>query len=97
VEGSRALGPSDRLRLAPSATRRLGPDLLVSVGGATGPVERLTGAGPEVWQAFAAGLTVRDAATRLAQLTGSPVATVEPDILEFAHALIRAGLAELSP
>jgi hypothetical protein len=97
VEGSRALGPSDRLRLAPSATRRLGSDLLVSVGGATRPVERLTGTGPEVWQAFAAGLTVRDTATHLAERTGSPVTTVEPNVLEFAHALIRAGLAELYP
>jgi Coenzyme PQQ synthesis protein D (PqqD) len=94
VEGWRALEPSDRLRLVPSATRRLGSDLLVSAGGATRPVERLTGSGPELWSAFAAGLSVGEAAARLAQRTGAAVATVEPQVLEFAEALVRARLAE---
>jgi hypothetical protein len=94
VEGSRALVPSDRLRLVPSATRRLGTDLLVSAGGATRPVERLTGTGPELWSAFAAGLTLAEAAARLAQRTGAAVPSVEPHVLEFAEALVHAQLAE---
>jgi hypothetical protein len=94
VEGSRVLEPSDRLRLVPSASRRLGHDLLVSAGGATGPVERLTGTGPELWRSFAAGLTLGEAAVRLAQRTGAGLSTVEPHVLEFAEALVRARLAE---
>jgi Coenzyme PQQ synthesis protein D (PqqD) len=94
VEGWRALEPSDRLQLIPSATRRLGSDLLVSAGGATRPVERLTGSGPELWSALAAGFTIREAAAHLAHRTGAAVATVEPHVLEFAQALVRARLAE---
>ena len=94
MEGSQALDPSDRLRLMPSATRQLGPDLLVSAGGATRPVERLTGSGPELWRSFAAGLTLAEAAGRLAQRTGAALTTVEPHVLEFAEALVRTGLAE---
>jgi hypothetical protein len=94
VEGSPALEPSDRLRLVPSATRRLGPDLLVSAGGATRPVERLTGSGPELWGSLAAGLTLGEAASRLAQRTGAALDTVEPHVLTFAEALVRARLAE---
>jgi Coenzyme PQQ synthesis protein D (PqqD) len=80
--------------MVPSATRRLGPDLLVSAGGATRPVERLTGSGSELWGSFAAGLTVGEAAARLAQRTGAALSTIEPQVLEFAEALVRAGLAE---
>jgi hypothetical protein len=80
--------------LVPSATRRLGSDLLVSAGGATRPVERLTGSGPELWSAFAAGLTLGDAAARLAERTGAAVTTVVPHVLEFAEALVHAQLAE---
>jgi hypothetical protein len=94
VDGSRVIEPSDRRRLVPSATRRLGSDLLVSTGGATRPVERLTGSGPELWSAFAAGLSVGEAAARLADRTGAAVATVESQVLEFAEALVRARLAE---
>lgn len=94
MDESRALEPSDRLRLVPSATRRLGPDLLVSAGGATRPVERLTGSGPELWGSFAAGLTLGEAAARLAQRTGAALGTIEPQVLEFAEALVRARLAE---
>jgi len=97
VEGTRGLAPTDRLQLAPSATRRLGPDLLVSAGGATRPVERLTGSGPELWSSFAAGLTLGEAAARLARRTGTAVETVEPHVLEFAEALVRAELAERAP
>jgi hypothetical protein len=97
VEQSRGPERSDRLRLVPSATRRLGPDLLVSAGGATRPVERLTGSGPELWRSFAAGLTVAEAAARLAQRTGAAFTTVEPHVLDFAEALVQAGLAEREP
>jgi hypothetical protein len=97
VDGPRALEPSDRLRLVPSATRRLGSDLLLSAGGATRPVERLTGSGPELWQSFAAGLTVGEVAARLAQRTGAAVTSVEPHVLAFAEALVRAQLAERAP
>jgi hypothetical protein len=80
--------------LVPSATRRLGSDLLVSAGGATRPVERLTGSGPELWSAFATGITISEAAARLAHRTGADAATLEPLVLEFAEALVRARLAE---
>jgi hypothetical protein len=89
-----ALKPSDRLRLQRCATRRLGADLLVNVGGATTPVERLTGGGPELWSYFGAGLTLADAAARVAEGVGAPVASVEPYVLDYAEALVRAGLAE---
>jgi hypothetical protein len=93
-EETSALEPSDRLRLARCATRRLGADLLVNVGGATGSVERLTGGGPELWGYFGAGLTIADAAARVAERTGAPVADVEPHVLDYAEALVGAGLAE---
>jgi hypothetical protein len=80
--------------LVPSATRRLGSDLLVSAGGATRPVERLTGSGPALWNAFAAGLTVAEAAVRLAERTGTAITAVQPEVLRFAEALVRARLAE---
>ena len=94
MEAFQALDPSDRLRLVPSATRQLGPDLLVSAGGATRPVERLTGSGPELWGYFAAGLTLAETAARVAERMGTSPGTVEPHVLEFAGALVRAGLAE---
>jgi hypothetical protein len=72
----------------------MGPDLLVSAGGATRPVERLTGSGPELWGSFAAGFTLAEAAARLAERTGAAISTVEPHVLEFAEALVRAQLAE---
>lgn len=97
MERTQGLAPTDRLRLAPSATRRLGPDLLVSAGGATRPVERLTGSGPELWGSFAMGLTLGEAAARLAERTGAAVETVEPHVLEFAEALIHTQLAERAP
>ena len=42
------LDPSARLRIVPAATRMLGSDLLVNHGGATAPVQRLVGSGPEL-------------------------------------------------
>lgn len=94
ADESRLLEPSDRLRLMRCATRRLGPDLLVNAGGATSPVERLTGGGPELWGHFGAGLTVAEAAARVAERVGTSVASVEPHVLDYAEALVRAGLAE---
>jgi hypothetical protein len=94
MEGTPALELSDRLVLAPSATRRMGLDLLVSAGGATRPVERLTGSGPELWSCFAAGLTLAEAAARLAERTGAALSTVQPHVMEFAESLVRAQLAE---
>jgi hypothetical protein len=92
-----ALGPADRVRLVPCATRRLGADLLVNVGGATGRVERLTGVGPELWGYFGAGLTIAEAAARVAERVGDVAAGVESDVLDYAAALVRAGLAEPEP
>lgn len=94
MELTRALAPSDRLRLAPAATRALGPDLLVSVGGATRSVERLAGSGPDLWRSFGAGLTIGEAARHLAEQTGAAPARVEAHVVEFAAALVAAGLAE---
>jgi hypothetical protein len=92
-----AVGFSDRLRLVPCATRRLGDDLLVNAGGATSPVERLAGIGPDLWASFGAGLTVGEAAVRAAARRGTPVDTIELHVLDYAQALLRAGLAELEP
>lgn len=92
---SRLLVPSDRLRLAPSATRALGPALLVSAGGATQPVHQLTGGGPALWRCFEEGLTLGEAAERLAQQTGTSLADLEPQVLSFASSLVEARLAEL--
>jgi hypothetical protein len=91
------LEPSDRLRLVPCATRRLGTDLLVNAGGATGRVERLTGGGPELWGHFGAGLSVAETAVRVANRLDTAVESVEPHVLEYAEALLRAGLAERAP
>lgn len=94
---SRPLGPDDRLHLAVAATRGLGADLLVSVGGATRPVEQLTGSGPDLWRSFAEGLSVGDAAFRLAERTGTDLDVVEPHVTAFATRLVEAGLAEVAP
>ena len=93
---ARPLDPADRIRLAPAATRRLGAELLVSVGGATRPVERLSGSGPELWQSFAEGLSLGDAAFRLAERTGAELAVVEPHVVAFATRLVEADLAEVT-
>lgn len=85
-----------RLRLEPAATRRLGADLLVNVGGATAPVHRLVGAGSELWWAFAAGLTLREAAAEVGAGTSASAAEVESQVLAFAAELVRVGLAELT-
>ena len=95
MDGSRPLSSTDRLRLAPSATRALGPQLLVSAGGATGPVHQLTGGGPALWRCFEEGLTLGDAAERLAAQTGMTRTDLEPHVLRFASLLVEARLAEL--
>jgi hypothetical protein len=60
-------------------------------------VERLTGSGPALWYAFAAGLTVAEASARLAQRSGTAITAVQPEVLRFAEALVRAQLAERAP
>jgi hypothetical protein len=61
-------------------------------------VERLTGIGPELWACFGAGLTVAEAASRVAARTHTaPADTIQLHVLDYAEALIRAGLAELEP
>lgn len=94
MELTRALAPADRLRLAPAATRAIGTELLISVGGATRPVERLAGSGPELWRAFGDGLTIAEAAHDLAKRTGAAPERVEAHVLEFAAALVAGDLAE---
>jgi hypothetical protein len=94
VELTRDLGPADRLRLAPAATRALGDDLLISVGGATRPVERLAGSAPGLWRSFGDGLTIGEAARQLAERTGAAPDRVEAHVVEFATALVAADLAE---
>ncbi|MFP5255282.1 MAG: hypothetical protein ACLGI8_05460 [Acidimicrobiia bacterium] len=93
MDESTPLEPSDRLRLVPCATRRLGDDLLVSAGGATRPVERLSGTGPSLWRSFGRGLTIRGAAQLLADETRTPLPEVEPHVLAFARRLVDARLA----
>jgi hypothetical protein len=97
VDDAPNVGPADRLRLVPCATRRLGDDLLVNVGGATRPVERLTGIGPELWACLGAGLTIAEATARVAARTGATAGTIERQVVDYAEALVRAGLAELEP
>lgn len=95
MQPPRPLGPTDRLSLAMAATRLLGSDLLVNVGGATRPVERLTGSGPELWRSFAEGRSLGDAAAVLAEHTGADPAVVEPHVVAFATRLVEADLAEV--
>ena len=95
VATSRPLGPSDRLQLAPCATRALGDTLLVSAGGATQPVQQLTPSGSTLWRYFEAGLSLRDATDRWAAGLGTPTAEVEQDVQQFATMLVELRLAEL--
>ena len=88
------LGPSSRLEFRPAATRMIGADLLVNVGGATGLVQRLDGAGPEIWKAFAGGQTIAEAATTLADRAGTSPSQAVRIVHDFATELVRAGLAE---
>lgn len=90
------LDAHSQLKLARAATRQLGADLLVNVGGASAPVERLSGNGPELWDAFRRGLTIHEAAVELARRTGVPAMDIEPHALAFADALVQASLAEPS-
>ena len=88
------LGPSTRLEFRPAATRMIGADLLVNVGGATGPVQRLDGAGPEIWKAFTGGQTIAEAATALAKRGGTSPSQAVRIVHDFAAELVRVGLAE---
>jgi hypothetical protein len=97
METPRALDPSLRLRVEPAATRRLGDDLLINSGGATAPVHRLVGAGSELWWAFAAGLSVREAAVYVGEGTSASLSDVEAQVAAFAAELVRVGLAEPTP
>jgi hypothetical protein len=94
MESPRVLDPSMRLRVVPTATRRLGADLLVNARGAEGPVHRLVGAGRDLWWAFAAGLTLREAATYVGQHANASSSEVESQVAAFAGDLVAAGLAE---
>ena len=89
--------PPDRLKVPPSATRALGPDLLVNVGGATAPVHRLTGTGPALWRCFDEGRTLGDATEQVSRETGTAVADLEPHVQRFATWLLEARLAERAP
>jgi hypothetical protein len=93
LEAQRRIDRTTRLRLAPAATRLLGSDLLVNVGGATAPVQRLLGTGPELWECFARGFTVGEAAAHLAPREGAP-ADIEANVVAFGTSLVRARLAE---
>jgi len=79
-----------------AATRRLGADLLVNAGGATAPVEKLSGNGPDLWDAFRRGMTIHEAAAELSRRTGVPLTDIEPHATAFVDALVRASLAEPS-
>ncbi len=92
-----ALDPSARLRIVPAATRMLGSDLLVNHGGATAPVQRLVGSGPELWFALGRGLSIAEAARDVSSKVGVAVEGIEENVLRFAAALVDTGLAEVAP
>jgi hypothetical protein len=85
---------SDRLRLRPVAARRLGPDLLVGLADPERPVERLTGSAPALWVLLGDGLTIAEAAERVARDTHVPAAPIEAEVLGFAQTLVDKQLAE---
>jgi hypothetical protein len=89
--------PGDVVRLEPAATRTLGAGLLVSAGGAERPVEALVGTGPDLYAAFAAGLTIAEAAASLAESTGSDIDEIEPHVIAFASQLVEKQLAKAAP
>lgn len=82
------------LRLAPAASRMVGADLLVNVGGSTAFVQRIDGAGAELWSAFADGQTIAEASATLAERTGASPIEVRRVVFAFAAQLIQANLAE---
>lgn len=84
---------SVRIRILPSATRRCGPDLLVNAGGATAPVQRIGGAGPDLWNAFSEEMTIAEASAAIARLHDINPAEIEQLVQSFAKMLIGAGLA----
>jgi len=90
----RILGPSVRLRTEPAATRMFGRDLLVNAGGAEAPVQRIMGAGVDLWWAFSAGQSIGEATEQMAERTGVPAAEVQTHVVKFATELVRVHLAE---
>jgi Coenzyme PQQ synthesis protein D (PqqD) len=85
---------ADRLRLHPVAVRRLGPDLLVGLADPDRPVERLTGSAPALWDLLGQGLTIAEAARRVADETGVAAERAEAEVLVFARTLVAKHLAE---
>jgi len=94
VNATSPLDPSDRIRPVLAATRAVGHDLLVNVGGAAGSVCRLSGGGRELWWYFADGMTIAEAAAELAAHMEASTAEVAPTVEQFAAALVAAHLAE---
>jgi hypothetical protein len=95
MTAARPLALTDRVELVPTATRRLGHDLYLSVRGAAGTVERLAGHGPELWRLLGDGSTLAEAASALSDRTGAPVERVEPRVLDFAEGLVAVGMARV--
>lgn len=91
---SSAIDRAVRLQLKPAATRMVGAELFVNAGGSTAPVQRLGGAGPELWAEFAAGRTIAEAAATLVARTGASPSEVEAVVQAFAQQLLHAELAE---
>lgn len=89
--------PRERLLIRAAATRPIGEDLLVSAWGADGPIERLSGSGPHLWQSFRDGASVEEAADDVVSRTGRPVAQVEAEVRRFASELVAAELADWDP
>lgn len=90
------LDRSTRLRLVPAATRTLGGESLISVGGATGSVKRLMGSGPELWRAFGRGETIAEVVSRLSDNSATSEADIDAHVTQFAAALIKDDLAEVA-
>lgn len=90
----RELSPSTRLVLRPAATRIVGDELFVSVGGAATPVRRLNGLAPMLWEAFARGRSIAEAAQDLANRAGASPSRTMPLVHDFAMELVRNDLAE---
>ena len=91
------LDPSVRLRIAPAATRWVGNELLVNVGGATAPVHRLGGIGPYLWNEFVAGRTIGEVADSLQGATRAPAHKIEQVVRDFAAQLVDVDIAEPIP
>jgi len=96
TDDSQLIPRDGRLQLLPAATRRVGATLYVGRGGASEPVRRLDGAGPDLWAAFARGLTVAEAAAAVALHGSADLRDVERVVQIFATELVDSGLAVLA-